>query len=333
LHLDATLRPKIAMAALPGLEVTTIEAKAPHQHVRLIAGRFGMGSLCPAQYLDTAEANRRANRLGECVNYVRWHAQRHATGRCLVITYKAIEAAFADIPGVEVAHYNAIAGLDLWGDIACLFLIGRPLPSSVELREITGALLDQSVDGKYGSAEVGILTESGRMSSVQAIRHENPNAEVLRAAICDDEVMQALGRGRGVNRTADNPLEVHLMADVVLPLGYDRVVQWETVCPDIVQRMLLEGLAVDSPADAARLHPVLFETVTAAEHALRRAGFNRHFPIGDLYREMAVKSAAYRLGGRGRSWQRACWIDRSEAEARARLEAAIGPVAQWKPQQ
>ena len=32
--------------------------------------------------------------------------------RVLVITYKDVEAAFAGIPGVETAHYNAIAGLD-----------------------------------------------------------------------------------------------------------------------------------------------------------------------------------------------------------------------------
>jgi hypothetical protein len=329
LHLDATLRPEIASSVLPALEVATIEAAAPHQHVRLIAGRFGMGSLCPAPHLDPSEANRRANHLRECVDYVRWHALRHATGRCLVITYKAIEPAFANIPGVEVAHYNAVAGLDGWGDIACLFLIGRPLPSSVELHELTGAILDQSVDGKYGSVQVGILTENGRKSSVQAIRHENPAAEILRAAICDDEVMQALGRGRGINRTADNPVEVHLMADVVLPLGYDRVVAWEMVCPDIVQRMLLAGIAVDSPADAARLHPTMFKNASQAEKAFQRAAFGGHFPIRYIYREMSAKSAEYRLGGKGRGWQRAFWISGSAEEMRVWLEASLGRVAEW----
>ncbi len=331
LHLDATLRPDIAMAVLPGLDVTTIEAKAPNQHVRLIAGRFGMGSLCPDPRAEQAEANRRANRLRECVDYVRWHALRHAPGRCLVIAYKAIEPAFAEIPDVEVAHYNAVAGLDVWGDISCLFLIGRPLPSSVELREMTGALLDRSVDGKYAASDTGILTEAGRKASVAAIRHTDPSAEILRAAICDDEVMQALGRGRGINRTKHNPLEVHLMADVVLPLGYDKVVTWETVCPDVVQRMLLKGLAVDSPADAARLQPWLFGDEKQAQKAFERAGFKRHFPIGISYREMSLKSAAYRRPGRGRGWQTALWISGSANEARVNFEAAIGPVAEWIP--
>ena len=80
------------------------------------------------------------------------------------------------------------------------------------------------------------------------IEHQDAEAELLRAAICDDELIQAIGRGRGINRTAADPLEVHVLADVALPLVHDRVLAWETVAPDIVQRMLLAGVAVDSPA-------------------------------------------------------------------------------------
>lgn len=329
LHLDATLRPELAATVLPGLDCVTVEAHAPHQHIRLISGSFRKGKLCSDPRAGAVEAQRRANRLQECVDYVRWHALRHAGGRILVITYLATEAAFADIPGVETAHYNAVAGLDNWGNISALFLIGRPLPSSVDLGETTGALFDRSVRGDYAARDVGVVLASGRPSAIRAIRHTDPFAEVLRGSICDDEVMQALGRGRGVNRTASNPLEVHLMADVVVPLAYQRVQAWATVCPDIVQQMLLASLAVDSPADAARLHPQLFVNVSQAEKAFQRAAFGGHFPIRDTYREMSAKSAAYRLGGRGRGWQRAWWIVGSVADARRTLETAVGSVADW----
>ena len=331
LHLDATLRPDVAQTVLPELEVATVEAAAPHQHIRLISGSFGKSMVCPDQSASPSEQQRRANRLQECVDYVRWHAMRHKGSPILVITYKSIEAAFGEIAGVEVAHFNAVAGLDSWSDVGALFLIGRPLPQSDDLAELTGAYFDRSVEGKYAGRDVGILLESGRFSAIRAIHHTDPSAEILRAAICDDEVMQALGRGRGINRAADNPLEVHLMADVALPVAYDRVQAWETVCPDMVQRMLLAGLAVDSPADAAKRHPGLFGSVDGADHAFRRAGFNRHFPIENIYRETAVKSAAYRLGGRGRSWQRAVWLSASAFEARTQLEQAIGPLVEWTP--
>ena len=331
LHLDATLRADMAQTILPGLEVVVIEAKAPYQLVRHISGRFGMGSLVPSSRNSPEDEQRRANRLSECVDYVRWHARRHAPGRCLVITYKAIEEAFAGIEGVAVAHYNAVAGLDGWRNIACLFLIGRPLPASPQLHQMTGALLDRSVAGRYMSTDVGVLTRTGRATSLRTVRHSDPSAELLRAAICDDEVIQALGRGRGINRTEDNPLEVHLMADVALPLAYDRVLAWDNVRPDIVQRMLLAGLAVDSPADAAMTHPGLFGSVSQAEKVFQRAAFGGQNPIRDIYREMSAKSATYRRPGRGRGWQRAWWIDGSEAEARALLEAAVGPLAEWQP--
>ena len=331
LHLDATLRPDLARVTLPGLEVSTVEADAPHQHIRLISGGFGKSKLADDPREPIAENKRHANRLRECVDYVRWHALRHKGERILLITYLAIEAAFADIPCVETAHYNAVAGLDGWGDVSALFLIGRPLPGSGDLHQLTGTLFNTSVSGKYAATDVGVVVNGSASSAIKAIRHPDPAAEILRAAICDDEVMQALGRGRGVNRTADNPLEVHLLADVVLPVAYQRVQAWDAVCPDIVQQMLLAGLAVDSPADAARLHPVLFGTAKSAEHHFARTGFNPQNPIRDIYREMGVKSASYRLGGRGKGWQRAYWIAGSEQDARKRFEGCVGQIAEWLP--
>ena len=185
------------------------------------------------------------------------------------------------------------------------------------------------------------------------------------ASICDAELIQAIGRGRGVNRTDADPLEVHVLADVALALvrglplagqlywqlirrlmsmtfsirltaepkdpNQPLTVPWELVAPDIVQRMLLAGVAVDSPKDAATLHSALFSSVEQAEKAFERARFARQNPIRNLYREMSVKSASYRRGGRGRSWQRAWWIDGDQEDARSALEAALGALVEWLP--
>ncbi len=48
-------------------------------------------------------------------------------------------------------------------------------------------------------------------------RHPNPIADLLPRWIVEREINQAIGRGRGVNRTADNPLDVYLLNDVVMP--------------------------------------------------------------------------------------------------------------------
>lgn len=255
LHLDATLRPELASTVLPHLAATVIEAAAPHQSVRLVAGSFGKGQLCSAPSLAPAEAQRRQNRLAEVVDYVRWQARRAAPGRVLVITYKDCEAAFHGIFGVETAHFNAIAGLDVYRDVGMLIVVRRPLPSSADLDPLSGAFFRHLPVGGYRQGSRGIWMRDGSSRSVPVRVHADERAELLRAAICDDELIQAIGRGRGINRTDADPLEVHILADVALPLVHDQVVPWEAAKPALLQQMLLRGVAVDSPSDTATLHP------------------------------------------------------------------------------
>lgn len=330
LHVDATLRPRVAATVLPGMETVEIEALAPDMKLHLVLGSFGKSATCPEPRLEAREAKRRASRLREVVDYVAWHVRRVAPGRVLVVTYKACEAAFAEIPGVATGHFNAIAGLDAYRDVRLLVVVGRPLPSDLALAPLAGAFFRNLPEGGYVREPRGLRMRDGSSRAVRVRAHAGPMAELLRAAICDDEVLQAVGRGRGVNRTAADPLEVHVLADVALPLVHDEIVDWEAVMPDLVQRMLLAGVAVDSPGDAAALHPAIFANAEQAKKAMQRV-FGGHFPIGISYRGMSLKSAAYRRGGRGRSWQRACWIEGATTPPQAALEAVLGTLAAWRP--
>jgi hypothetical protein len=331
LHLDATLRQPMLDLFFPEASVTAIEAAQPHQHLTLVSGGFGKTSIVPSAACPADELARRRNRLQECVDHVRWQALRIAPRRVLVVTYMAIEKAFAGIPGVETAHFNAIAGLDRYGDIGFLIVIGRPLPSTADIASPCAGLFGHLPQGSYRSDTSAVHLRDGCKASVKTVTHADVDAETLRAAICDDEVFQSIGRGRGVNRTGDNPLEVQVLADVAMPLIHDRVVPWESLVPDVLQKMLLAGVAVDSPTDAAALLPAIFRSANEAKLAFARAGFKGHNPIGTIYRAMTLKSARYLRGGRGRSWQRVWWISGTVAEVRVHLEAVLGPVAHWVP--
>lgn len=331
LHLDATLRPELSATVLPGLAVTNIAAEAPHMTVTAVCGSFGKATLVEGSKVNPAENQRRRNRLQECIDYVRWQAARVAPGRVLVVTYQAIEAAFTSIPGVETGHFKAIAGLDIYKEVALLIVIGRPLPGDDDLGHLTSTYFGHVPSGGYRQVRRGLLMRDGSRRAISVIEHEDPKAELLRAAVCDDEIIQAIGRGRGVNRTKDNPLEVLVLADVALPILYDRVIAWDSCAPNVVQQMLLAGIAIDSPADAAALHPALFDGEKQAQKAFERAGFKRQIPIDNPYREMSLKSAAYRRGGRGRSWQRAWWVETVVPDPRELLEKALGPLAEWQP--
>ncbi len=327
LHLDATLRPRIARRILPSITVHEIDAVMPHTRVRLVTGAFGKSGLCVDAHAEPEEAARRERRLTDCVDYVRW--QMLGGGKTLVITYKACEASFAGIPGVETGHFNAIAGLDRFRDVDRLIIIGRPLPGDRDLVPICGALFGKRITGTYTTALTSVWMRDGMKRAVRTLRHQDTLAEDVRQAICDDEVLQALGRGRGVNRSTHNPIEIHVLGNLALPIAYDSVVSWETVRPDIMQRMLMAGVAVDSPADAATLYPEMFTSANQAKMAFAEAGFKGENPIRGIYREMTLKSARYRRAGRGRSWQRVWWCTGAEHVVRSKMESALGDVAGW----
>lgn len=309
----------------------TIDAGAPHMVVRQISGSFGKSSIIPAPGLATDELQRRSNRLQECREYVQWQAKRAAPGEVLVVTHKAIEAYFADIPGVNAAHFNAIAGLDCYKDVSILISIGRPLPASQEVEDLASIYFGTACTGAYEKALVGVHMREGSPRALRITRHTDVQAETLRAAICDDELIQVIGRGRGVNRTAKTPLEVHLLADVALPLIYDSIRSWSSERPSIFQRMLLAGLATDSPTDALKLHPNLFLSADQAKMQFRNTGlFKGQTPISNLYREMTLKSAAYRRLGRGHGWQRCWWIEGNAETVRGMLERRLGAQIDWR---
>ena len=332
LHLDATLRPELAGAVLPLDEIIAIDATAPHLHVRQIVGSFGKTTICPKDGLPADEANRRENRLGEIIDHVRWEAMRMAARRTLVVTHKEIESAFAEIPGVEVAHFNAIAGLDCYKDVGLIISIGRPLPPSQEAEGLAAAYFGTDARGAYEINRTGVHMRDGTIASISVRRHSQPQAEVLRAAICDDELIQVVGRGRGVNRSAANPLEVQIFADVGLPLVHDSIEPFETLRPDPLQRMLLDGIATDSPTDAAAMHPQLYGNAEQVKKAFARSGvFKGHFPIDSTYRGLSLKSALYRRGGRGRRWQTVWWVKGDEFTVRETLEQKLGSLAGWRP--
>jgi putative DNA primase/helicase len=94
-------------------------------------------------------------------------------------------------------------------------------------------------------------------------------AEAIRWQIAEGELVQAVGRARGVNRTAATPLSIDIMADVVLPITIDEVVPWEKVPAGAEVEMLVEGIALDSPSDMAKAWPKVWPTEEAA-HGWRK---------------------------------------------------------------
>ena len=71
----------------------------------------------------------------------------------------------------------------------------------------------------YEREERRIALADGCLHIPPGEKHADPTAEAIRWSICEGELIQAIGRGRGANRTAAAPLEIDLMTDVVLPIA------------------------------------------------------------------------------------------------------------------
>ena len=70
-----------------------------------------------------------------------------------------------------------------------------------------------------------------------------------------------------MNRTAEMPLDVDILADVCLPITVDKVEAWSE--PSAVIEMAAQGVLLSSPTDASRAWPEVWPTERAAEWALK----------------------------------------------------------------
>lgn len=359
--LDATLPTDIARHWLPGLTVEEVHADAPHQRVTLIPGPWGKTSLLPSDAVAPDEARRRQARIAELRDTVVALAR---SGPGLVVTYLGLAPSFAGIEGVDVANFNAIAGRDIWGGVRWLVVVGQPTPRPEDVGALIARITGKAPSLDSGSVLAGVEVRERGFGLLPVRRYADATAEAVRAAVADAELIQAIGRARGVNRTAENPVDVVVFANAA-PAGLvvDSIRPWAEVQPCAVDRMALRGLVVESPADARRVWADLFPSIAAAKKAWQRWKEGQDAPDGGgggvparqmgtfpyegisigecphLARFAASTTArpgdllpvVYRPDA-PRSGARRAWIAPSLLPvARQQIEAALGPLARWEP--
>jgi putative DNA primase/helicase len=263
MHIDGTVNMTLLRTRVPHAElIVTIEANAPAMSVRQIVGKtFGKGALADEKTLARAW------------DWSVAYASRRG-GDWLVILPKAAEslvtAAAAPPTFVKTAHFGNLRGLDQHRRVAGLIVIGRPMPPPTDVERIAGVLtgreIEQPVEGWYPSEVVHLAGRDGTVATVEADRHPDEIAEAVRSAICQDELLQAVGRARGASRTAANPVEVILLGNVPVPwLVPDTIEQWRT--PGVDDEILARhGVVLEAAAHAAKVAGL---TTKALEH--RRA--------------------------------------------------------------
>ena len=198
-------------------------------------------------------------------------------------------------PNVATVHFNALSGLDGFKDVRLIIIIGRtqPSPQAVEDRAelIADAEIDRIAPGGWYDKDPAALTMRNEPTGPEVFtgagkgqavkygtdRHPNDLAETIRWGICEGELLQAVGRGRGVNRDDATPLQIDLLTNIPLPLPIDEANTFPAFEPTAADVMAARGVIVENTTakgawDAvASILPDLYPTKDAARKANERS--------------------------------------------------------------
>lgn len=292
---SATCQADILRAFWPQLgDVIEADATMPHVTVRQVTDRaFGLSSLAPSSGKPDADRLRARVR-----RYIETRAAQLG-GRVLVVAQKrVIDALRAEgLPdNVETVHFNGLSGLDRWRDVRGLICIGRTMPSPADTEDRAEVLSGKAIDrlpGWYPLAPAAIDLGNGQGPAIMRAapkgqearqgteRHPDILAEAVRWSICEGELMQAIGRGRGVNRADDTPLNIDVLAAYPLPIAVQEADRFEEFEPSPVDLMAARGVILKDTGQKgawpmiAAILPDLFPSPDAV-----RVWFSReHNPI------------------------------------------------------
>lgn len=296
LLLDALLPVELVRPFWPDIElVADVKAVAKHQHVRQVVDRaFALSRLAPldedAATADPEEAQRRTNRLHDLRAILIREARRHAPGRVLAVLQKRVREAMTDLgslpPNLELAHHNNVAGRDEWRGVAALIVVGRTQPPPSAIKRIAEALTGQAASKLadwYERCDAVREMVDGPAMQAETERHPDSLAESIRWQTCEGELVQIIGRARGVNRTSADPVDVLVLTDVPLPLPLAGVLNAVELTPGPLDHMIASGgVVLGNPADAALAYPFLWSNREAAKKAFQRGKLGT-FPYKESY--------------------------------------------------
>ena len=179
---------------------------------------------------------------------------------------------------ITIEHFNNITGIDHFKEVRLMLLIGRTAPGPVAMETLTAALTGKcptpATAGNngfrwYDEVKRGIRLRSGSGIATSGDQHPDPEVEAVRWQIHEGELVQALGRGRGINRTAATPLDADLLFDTALPVTVDEVVPWKV--PSLLIETAIDGVMLTAECDLMKCWPTLWPNRSAATRTLRQA--------------------------------------------------------------
>jgi hypothetical protein len=261
--------------------------------------------------------------------------------------------------GWMVWNFGAVRGRDEANAVPQLVVVSRQLPKPTQVEVTAETIFGRSVErlspgAWYPKTPVGRLMVDGTGRRALAYRHPDPLVEAVRFAICEGELVQAVGRGRGVRRAAEAPLEVLILTDVPIPIPVNALTTWKELCDQGPLTLLATKGVV--PLDYAGIEaalarwfgddvnlknwlqyrPEIRSKLSAIRKTARDSGGVDAREFGGIsYRESDIgdsaKLAAYSYRRAGSRQSNIVLVNEAiHDDPRAATEAVLGPLADFR---
>jgi putative DNA primase/helicase len=339
LLLDATLPPlEILRIHHPQVRIMDnihIEM-SPHTRIRQVLGAPTSSRKLDAPRNCTAILNYILERWREC-------GQKPA----LVVVQKKLRKWLqqqlqpAGANNVAVMHFGNLTGIDEHKHCRLEIVVGRPLPQPWKVEALAGILSGQQPgsvrDLALNRPDEDILTQrfwyerdehyihlpEDEEREVKCERHTDEFTEQLRWLICEAELIQAIGRSRGIHRDAEHPLDIDLLFEQALPLTVNEVQHWRTPAAEQIE---LHGVLLTSYMDLAKAFPTHWPNRKAAYRTLRTLDIARL--------TQGWQAIEYQYPGARQKWRVAYFDRRLFIDPQACmgwLQQRLGPVKFGRP--
>ena len=326
----------------------TIPAVRQAKVIQCRSTRCSTTSLVPKRNSDPKSKREAKKRLGELNAFIARIARQHA--RVLVVGPQAItgnpktktKPLIKAPANVDLAHFNAIRGIDRWKDHEAIVVIGRNEPPIEEVEAIARCvfLTDREplqFASEWAVAERGYRWKGGRLG-VDVVVHPDLRVQKILEQIREGESQQAIDRIRLIHATA--PKAVYLLSNVVLDVDVDHLVTWEELMNGgsrIEQAWkTLNGVMPLAPEWLATQFPQLWNTADAAKadvgRGIKECQFTNMITISNptLFKHQYRPTGALGRGARQRSWSMCVSSDADPAATRGALEALLGVAIEMR---
>lgn len=344
LLIDATLKIELVKPYWPQATlIADIEAETPHMRIFQATDKtFSKSSLIYHEKLGKKKKDECLANLNQVRSIINNVASIHSGKQVLIVAQMDVQEVLQNgflQSNIDIQHHNNVAGRDIWRDVPVMVVIGRTQPPPIAVERIAEALTGCAIKplpGAYPKHLVARELAGGSTVAAEVDRHPDPMAEAVRWSICEGELVQIIGRGRGVNRTQATPLDVIVLTDAVLPMPITGEFSARRRLDTPRDRMIeAGGIAYESPAHAAKAYPQLWATPDAAKKNFARSDAipdGDNFHLSSLFGicPLLASRVEYQPAGPRRS-AAVAWFDPARlSDPISALVAAQGPLAWCK---